>query len=174
MLLIFSTSSVGRLWVSNYLRQFSWGGLSRSMWSFLRSSIRVRVFLEGICRWISWSRIHVFHHGLAFSNLIFFRVVLSKWMYISAFRPSSSPTNSFVILLIHSALLKCCCYNDNNDNNWKSCIVFPIWATIKRAWFSDWATEVLGLTKSRWDQYLLSFLCTSLIIVDTINKNLSK
>ena len=39
--------------------------------------------------WISWTRIHVFYHSLAFSNLIFFRVVLSKSMRISTFRPSS-------------------------------------------------------------------------------------
>ena len=52
------------------------------MWSFLSSSIRVRMLLVGICsflapvsvgwRWISRTRIHVFHHGLAFSNMIFF------------------------------------------------------------------------------------------------------
>ena len=53
----------------------------RSMSSFLWSSIRVRVILVGICsflvlichelRWIPWIRNHEFHHGLAFSSLIF-------------------------------------------------------------------------------------------------------
>ena len=83
------------------------------MWSFLLSSIRVRVFLVGICSflvlvsrelsWISWTRIHVFHRGLACSNLIFFSVVLSKLMCIFALGPSSSISNSFVIMLIYSA-----------------------------------------------------------------------
>ena len=58
-------------------------------------------------RWISWTRIHVFHHGLAFSNLIFFSVVLSKSMCISAFRPSSSPSKSIDMLFIHSAFSLC-------------------------------------------------------------------
>ena len=85
------------------------------MWSFLWSSIRVRMLLVGIysflvlvCRewrWNSWTRIHVFHHGLAFSNLIFFTVVLSKSTCIFAFRPSLSHSNSFVILLLHSFFL---------------------------------------------------------------------
>ena len=53
------------------------------------------------------TRIHVFHHSLVFSTFIFFSVVLSKLMCISVFGPSSSPSNSFVILLIHSAFLLC-------------------------------------------------------------------
>ena len=85
------------------------------MWSFLWSSIQVLVLFLSICsflvlvgrewRWISWTRNHVFHHGLAFSSLIFFSVFLSKSMCISAFEPSSSPSTSLVILLIHSAFL---------------------------------------------------------------------
>ena len=38
---------------------------------------------------------------------IFFSVVLSKSMYISPFGPSSSPSNSFAMLHIHSAFLLC-------------------------------------------------------------------
>ena len=33
----------------------------------------------------------------------FFNVVMGKSMCISAFRPSSGPSNSFVMLLVHSA-----------------------------------------------------------------------
>ena len=77
-------------------------GPSGSMWSFLLSSIQVHMLFVGICSF--WPKIHVFHHGLVFSNLIFFSV-LSKLMCISTFKPSSSPFNSFVILLIHSTFL---------------------------------------------------------------------
>ena len=87
------------------------------MWSYLSSSIWVRMLLVGICsflvlvcrewRWISWIRIHLFHHGLPFPIWYIFSVVLSKSMCISAFGPSSNPSNSFVILLIHSAFLLC-------------------------------------------------------------------
>ena len=55
----------------------------------------------------SLNRIYVFHRGLAVSNLIFFSFVLSKSMCISALEPSSSPSNFFVILLIHSTFLLC-------------------------------------------------------------------
>ena len=41
----------------------------------------------------------VFYHGLAFSTLIFFSIVLSKSICISAFGRSSCLSNSFVILL---------------------------------------------------------------------------
>ena len=54
------------------------------MWSFLWSSSQVLVHLVDICSflvlvyrewgWISWTRIHVFHHVLAFSSLISFLV----------------------------------------------------------------------------------------------------
>ena len=56
------------------------------MWDFLRSSSQVLVHLVGICiflvlacrkwRWISWTRIHVFHHALLFSSLISFKMFL--------------------------------------------------------------------------------------------------
>ena len=69
VLLIFSTSSVSRLWFYSCLSQFPWVGPSGSMWSFLWSSIRVRVLLVSICsflvlvcrewRWIYWTRIYV-------------------------------------------------------------------------------------------------------------------
>ena len=82
VLLIFSTSSVNKLWVYNRLEQFLYLGPFRSMWSFLWSSSQVLVHLVGICsflvpvcrewRWISWTRIHVFHHVLAFFSLITF------------------------------------------------------------------------------------------------------
>ena len=59
-----------------------------SMWSFLWSSSEVLAHLVGICsflvlvccewRWISWTRIHVFHHVQAFSSLISFLV--SFWV----------------------------------------------------------------------------------------------
>ena len=83
--LIFSTSSVGKLWVCNCLGRFLCLGPFGSMWSFLWSSIRVRVlfvwiwsFQVLVCldwRWIFWTRNHVFHYGLAFSNLILFLVL---------------------------------------------------------------------------------------------------
>ena len=82
VLLIFSTSSVGRLCVCSCLGQFLCLSLFGLMWSLLWLSIRVRVFLVGICsflvlvcrewRWISWTRNHVFHHGRTFSSLISF------------------------------------------------------------------------------------------------------
>ena len=92
VLLIFSTSSINRLWVYNCLVQFLYLGPFGSMWSFLWSSTQVLVHLVGIClflvlvchewRWISWTRIHVFHHVLAFSSLIFFfSVFLSNSMW---------------------------------------------------------------------------------------------
>ena len=75
------------------------------------------MLLVGICsllvldcrewRWISWTRIHAFHHGLACFSLIFFNVVLSKLMCISVFGPCSSPSNSFAIFFIHSAFSLC-------------------------------------------------------------------
>ena len=84
---------------------------------FLWSSIRISVLLEGIfsflvlvClewRWISWTRIQLFNYGLAFSNYIFFSVVLGKSMCIFAFGPSLSPSDSFVILFIHLVFLLC-------------------------------------------------------------------
>ena len=56
-----------------------------SMWSFLWSSIRLRLLLVCIClfrmpvcygwRWIFFTRIHVRHLALMFSNFIFFSVV---------------------------------------------------------------------------------------------------
>ena len=49
----------------------------------------------------------VFHRGLAFSSSKLFSIVLSKSMCISAFGPSSSPLNSFVMLFIHSASSLC-------------------------------------------------------------------
>ena len=61
VLLIFSISSVGRLWVCSCFEAVS---LLGSRWSFLWSSIRVRVHLVGICSlvpvlrlclWLLWS-----------------------------------------------------------------------------------------------------------------------
>ena len=95
MLLIFSTTSVGSLWVCGCLGRFLSGGSSGLVWSFLWSSFRVLVLFVGICsflvlvcrelNWVSWTRNHVFHPDLAFSSLIFFSVVLSKSMCTSAF-----------------------------------------------------------------------------------------
>ena len=116
-LLIFSTSSVNKLWVYNCLEQFLYLGSVGSMCSFLWSSSQVLVHLVGICsflvlvcrewRWISWTRIHAFHHVLAFSSLISFSVFLSNSMCISALGPSSIPSSSPVILSIHSAFSLC-------------------------------------------------------------------
>ena len=85
VLLIFSTSSVSKLWVYNCLEQFLYLGPFGLMRSFFWSSSQVPVHLIGICsflvllrhegRWMSWTRIHVFHHALAFSILISFLVV---------------------------------------------------------------------------------------------------
>ena len=91
------------------------------MWSFLRSSSQALVHRVDICsllvlvcrewRWISWTRIHVFHHVLAFSSLISFSVCFCFFfcssMCISALGPSSSPSSSLVILFIHSASSLC-------------------------------------------------------------------
>ena len=111
MLLIFSKWSVGRLCVCSCLGRFFWINVV-----FLWSSIRVRVLLVGIClflvlvcgewKWISWTRNHVFHHGLAFSSLIFF-VVLRKSMCISAFGPSSSLSNFFHHIVYPFGFFKC-------------------------------------------------------------------
>ena len=62
----------------------------------------MHLFISSIaCRewmWTSWKRNHVFLHSLAFSSLIFFSVILSKLMRISAFGPSSSPSSFLVYL----------------------------------------------------------------------------
>ena len=83
--LLFSTSSVGKLWICNYLEWFLCFVHFGSMCSFLLTSIQVRVPFVSICsflvlvslewRWNSWTRNHVFYHDLAFSNLISFSVV---------------------------------------------------------------------------------------------------
>ena len=52
--------------------------------------------------------IHVCQHGLAFSNLVlFFSVVFSESMCNFTFGSSSSLSNNFAMLLIHSAFLLC-------------------------------------------------------------------
>ena len=52
--------------------------------------------------------IHVCHYVQTFSNLVlFFRVTLNESRCIFAFGPSSSPSNSFPMLFIHSAFLLC-------------------------------------------------------------------
>ena len=94
------------------MEQFLYLGPFGSMWSFLWSSSQVFAHLVGICsflvlvccerRWISWTRIHVFHHVLSFDT--FFSVFLSNSIFISALGPSSSPSSSLVILLIHLPL----------------------------------------------------------------------
>ena len=64
MLLIFSTSSVGKLWVNKCLWRFLCWVLFGSMWSFLWSSIRARIiFLVVVCRewrWIIFNQISCF------------------------------------------------------------------------------------------------------------------
>ena len=113
MLLLFSTSSANKLWVYNCLEEFLYLGPFGSMWSFLWSSSQVLAHLVGICsflvlvcrewRWISWIRIHVFHHVLAFSSLISFLVFFWVIRYIFPLWPSSSPSSSLVISFIHSS-----------------------------------------------------------------------
>ena len=105
-LLIFSTSSVGKLWVWRCLGRFPWGSLSGSMWSFLWSSIRLLVLLVSICsfrvlvchewRWISWTWIYVFHHGLAFFQFDIFLVLF--WVNRCVF-PLSGRLRFLLILL---------------------------------------------------------------------------
>ena len=66
------------------------------MQSFLWSSIQVLARLVSICsflvpvcrewRWISWTRSHVFHHGLALSSLIFFLVLFRVSRRVFPFR----------------------------------------------------------------------------------------
>ena len=99
------------LWTSRRILECSF----LNLFSFLEGKGLLLLFarLVAICsfivlacrewRWISWTRSHVFHHGLAFSSLIFFSVVLSKSMCISVLGPSSGPSSSLVILFIHSA-----------------------------------------------------------------------
>ena len=115
VLITFSTSLVGKLWVCHCLGRFFCFGPFLSMWSFLWSSIRVHVYFVGIysflvlvcreLRWISWTRNLVFRHGQAFFSLIFFQV--SFWVNRSIF-PFSSLLRVLLVLLsychiIHSA-----------------------------------------------------------------------
>ena len=92
------------LWVYSCLELLLYWCLFGPMWSFLRSWIWVCMLLVEICSfhewwWISWTRIHVFHHGPSFSNEIFFNVILSKSMCIFTFSPLSS-SSSFTMLLV--------------------------------------------------------------------------
>ena len=116
VLLIFFTSSVGRLWVCSCLGWFPWGSLTGSIWSFLWSSIRVPVFLVGVCtilllvcrdwRWIYWTRIHVFYHGLAFSNLIF----LVLFLVNRCIFPLSDFLQVLLMLLSYCSSIQLFCY----------------------------------------------------------------
>ena len=88
VLLIFSTSSISKLLVYNYLKQFFCLGQFGCMLSFLWSSSQVLVHLVSIClflvlvrgewRWISWTRIHVFNLGMVFCSLVSF---VSFWVF---------------------------------------------------------------------------------------------
>ena len=58
-------------------------------------------FLVHVCRewgWISWTRIHVFHHGLVFSNLISFLV--SFWVFRCVF-PISGVLRILLVLMLY-------------------------------------------------------------------------
>ena len=116
--LIFSASPVNKLWVYNCLEPFLCFDPFGLIWSFLWLFSQVLVHLVSICsflvlvcrewRLISWTRILVLHHGLAFSSLISFLVFLfSSSMRISFFGPSSSLSSSLVILFIHSVFSLC-------------------------------------------------------------------
>ena len=113
VLLIFSTSSVGNLSVCNYVERFLCLGPFRSMWSFFL------VIQSGI--FALYKHLFIFRASLSWMELnflnekpcipswpgvfqfdIFFSVVLSKLMCISAFW-SLSFSSSLVILFIHSA-----------------------------------------------------------------------
>ena len=82
------------------------------MWSFLLSSSQVFVHLVGICSflvlvcrewgWISWTRIHVFHHVLAFSSLISFLV--SFWEVRSVFPIWGLPQVLLALLSYRSSI----------------------------------------------------------------------
>ena len=82
VLLIFSTSSVNKLWVYNCLEQFLYLGPFGSIWYFLWSSSQVLAPLVSICsfqvlvcrewRRISWTIIHLFNYVQVFSSLISF------------------------------------------------------------------------------------------------------
>ena len=117
VLLLFSTSLVGELWICNCLEQFLWLGPFGSMWSFLWTFSQVLVHIVSICsflvlvygewRWISLTRTHVFYHDLSLSTLIFFSVLLSSPMCNSAFGASSSTSSFLVILFINSTCSLC-------------------------------------------------------------------
>ena len=51
--------------------------------------------------------VHVYHHGVTFSNLVFSSVALIESMCIFASQSSLTPSNSFSMLFIHSAFLLC-------------------------------------------------------------------
>ena len=89
------------------MEQFLYLGPFGSIWSFLWSSSQVLVHLVGIClflvqvcrewRWISWTRIHVFHHVMAFSSLISF--LMSFWVIRCVFPLWGLPRVLLVLLL---------------------------------------------------------------------------
>ena len=106
----------------NCLGWFLCVGLFGSMWFFLWSSIQVHVPLVSICsfqvlvcrEWsgISWTRNHVFHHGLAFSSLVSFLV--SFWVNRRVFLLSGLLC-ALLILLSYSLSIRplryvFCCY----------------------------------------------------------------
>ena len=116
VLLIFSTSSVSKLWVCSTLELFLFVGPFGSMQSLIWSSIRISVLFEGMCslvilvcresRWISWTRNHVFHHSHAFSSLIFF---VSFWVNWCVY-PLLGLFRTLLVLLLNCLSIQPFCY----------------------------------------------------------------
>ena len=121
------------------------------MWSFLWSSSQVLVHLVGIfsllvlvCRewrWISWTRIHVFQHALAFSSLISFFV--SIWVIRCVFPLWSLPR-------VHLVLL------------WYCLSIQPFRYAFSVAIF------LFKIVRFLWRLVVGMFLCHALLIVDKI------
>ena len=108
VLLIFTTSLIGRLWICSCLEQFfAWVLLGQyglffdhpfGMCAHCRHLLISRASLSWM-EVIFLNQNHVFHRGLAFSSWIFFSVALIKSMCISAFR------HYWAILILYSYCL---------------------------------------------------------------------
>ena len=113
MTFVFSTSSIGMLWVYSWLSPFHWGGLFRLKWSSLWSSIRVSRFsariysfphqVAHICKLMFLTNIHVCDQCQCFFSFHFFKCCLELLWCLLTWGPSSRICNSFSMLFIHSA-----------------------------------------------------------------------
>ena len=103
VLLIFATSSVGKLSVCNCLERFLYLDPFGSIWSYLWLSGQVLVFLVSIfsflvlvChewKWIFGTRNHVFHHGLAFDLLLLLLLLFNISFLFDSYWKHSEPGN---------------------------------------------------------------------------------